>query len=143
MPAINYFALFAAAVSSMIVGAVWYGPLFGKLWIIGMGWDPQDAAKMAAMKQSAGPKYAQQFVGSLLMAFVLAHVLWAFRVALPEMAGVAAALMGGFWMWLGFILPVKYGDMLWGGKQFKYLSIDLGNYLVTLLVMGLILTLWR
>lgn len=142
MPEINYLAVLVAGLISMVFGGIWYGPLFGNLWIKGMGWDPQNKKQMEAMKASAGPAYAQQLVGALLMAFVFAHVLWAFRVASP-MTPIAAGVQGAFWMWLGFVLPVKYGDKLWGGKTFSYVAIDLGYYLVLLIAMGLILSLWR
>lgn len=143
MPEINYFAVLVAAVSSMVLGGRWYGPLFGKLWMRGMGWNTNDKEFMDKMKKSMGSSYFQQFIGSLLTAFVFAHVLWAFAKALPDMTGVSAGLQGGLWMWLGFILPIKYAEKLWGGKKLKYLSVDLGYYLVLLLVMGLILAVWR
>jgi hypothetical protein len=142
MPEINLLAVLVAAIAAMVVGGVWYGPLFSKLWMEGMGWDPNNAELMAKMKKSAGPAYAQQFVGALITAFVFAHVLWAFGEALPDMTGPMAGLQGAFWTWLGFILPVKYGDKLWSGKKFKYVAIDLGYYLVVLAVTGLILASW-
>lgn len=143
MPDINYLAVLVAAVVTMVVGALWYGPLFGKMWMRGMGWDPNNQEQMAKMKSSAGPAYVQQFIGSLLMAFVLAHVLWAMQQAMPDMTGAWSGVQGGFWMWLGFILPVKYGDKLWGVKKFKYVSVDLGYHLVNLIIMGIILSVWH
>lgn len=142
MPEINYIAVIIAGLLSMVLGGIWYGPLFGTMWVRGMGWDPNDKKQMEKMKASAGPAYAQQLVGALLMAFVFAHVLWAFRVAAP-MPPFAAGIQGAFWMWLGFVLPVKYGDKLWGGKAFKYVAVDLGYYLVLLIAMGLVLSFWR
>lgn len=143
MPEVNYLAILVAAVATMIVGGIWYGPLFGKLWMVGQGWDPNNQEQMAKMKSSAGPAYVQQFIGSLLMAFVLAHVLWMRGFAMPDTAAVSAGLQTGFWMWLGFVLPIKYGDKLWNGKKFNYVAIDLAYYLVNLLVMGVILSVWR
>ena len=143
MPTINYVAVLVAAIAAMILGGIWYGPLFGKLWMKGMGWDPNDKELMAKMKKSMGAGYTQMFIGALIQAFVLAHVLWAFAHALPSMTGIWAGIQGGFWMWLGFILPVKYGDHLWGGKKLKYVAVDLGYYLVLLLVMGLIISCWK
>ncbi len=144
MPEINYFAVLVAGVVAMIVGALWYGPLFGKLWIEGMGWDPNNKAQMDKMKSAAGPAYFQMFIGALLMAFVFAHVLWAFDAALTEkMSAVSAGLQGGFYMWLGFILPVKYGDKIWNGKAFKYVAIDLGYWLVLLFINGVIISAWK
>ena len=36
-PVINYGAVVGAAVASMILGSLWYGPLFGKPWMAAMG----------------------------------------------------------------------------------------------------------
>ena len=143
MPDINYFAILVAAIGAMVVGGAWYGPLFGKLWMQGMGFDPNNQEQVLKMKAAAGPAYVQQFIGSLLMAFVLSHVLWAYSVASPETTGINAGVQGAFWMWLGFILPVKYGEKLWSNKLFKYIAIDLGYYLLSLIVMGTILAVWR
>jgi hypothetical protein len=139
---INYVATLVAAVAAMVVGGLWYGPLFGKLWVQGMGWDLNSEEVKNKMKKGAGAAYFQQFIGALLMAFVFGHVLWAFRLADPSLTGVWHGMQGGFWMWLGFVLPVKYGDKLWTGKKFKFVAIDLGYYLVLLIVMGAIFGGW-
>jgi hypothetical protein len=143
MPEINYLAVLVAGVAAMILGRLWYGPLFGKMWMEGQGIDPNNHEVTEQMKKSAGKAYVQMFIGALIQAYVLAHVLWAFSVASPEARGVAAGLQGGFWIWLGFILPVKYGDKLWNGKKFKFVAIDLSYYLVLMLVMGAILATWK
>lgn len=142
MPEINYWAVLVSAVAAMVVGAVWYGPLFGKMWMAGMGWDKLPPEEVEKKKKSAGTAYIQQFVGALLTAYVLAHVLWAYSIALPEVVGIAAGLQGAFWLWVGFILPVVYGKKLWEGKRLAYVAVDLGHYLVSLLVMGMILASW-
>ncbi len=143
MPEIHYWAVLVAGIAAMIVGGIWYGPLFGKMWMHGMGFDPHDKALMDKMKKQSGASYPQMFIGALLMAFVLAHVLWAFGKAMGPMDPVMAGAQGGLWTWLGFILPVKYGDKLWQGKKFKYVAIDLGYWLVNLLVMAIIISTWR
>lgn len=144
MAEINYIAVLVAGVVAMIVGGLWYGPLFGKAWMRGQGLDPNDKERMAKMKKSAGPAYFQMFIGSLLQMFVFAHILWAFDAATTEpMSSLAAGLQGGFWMWLGFVLPIKYGDKLWNNKLFKYVAIDLGYYLVLLLITGTLLSCWK
>jgi hypothetical protein len=140
---INYWAVLVGGIVNMVVGGLWYGPLFGKMWMKGMGWDPNDKERMARMKKAANWSYPQMFITALIMVWVFAHVLEAFRIALPDMGGIAAGLQGGFYMWLGFVLPIKYGDKLWNGKAFKYVAIDLGYYLVVLLAVGAILACWR
>lgn len=142
MPDINPLAILIAAIASMIIGSIWYGPLFGKLFMEGIGmntWSPEQ--KAAAMK-NMWKQYLQQFICSLVLAYVFAHVLWAFDKAMDDMSGIIAGLQGGFWMWLGFVLPIKYGESLWTNKKFKYLAIDLGYWLILLVVIGMILSVW-
>jgi hypothetical protein len=143
MPDFNPLAMLVAAIAAMIIGFIWYGPLFNKLWMEGMGWDPNDKAHTEKMKKSATSAYIQMFIGVILQVWVLTHVLWAFSLALPETKGIMAGVQGGFWVWLGFVLPIKYGDKIWGGKKFKYVAIDLGYYLVNLIVMSVILSVWK
>lgn len=142
MPEINYFAIFVSGVAFMIIGSIWYGPLFGKLWMQGMGWNPDDPEFIAKMKKSAGPAYIQMFIGALLSSYVLAHILVAISKADPQMTGAAAGLWTAFFLWLGFVLPVKYGEKIWNGKAFKYVAIDLSYQLVALLVAGVIIASW-
>ena len=144
---INYLAVLVSGIAAMVIGAIWYGPLFGKAWLRGMGYNLSDSVQMDAMKKSAPAKYVQQFVGALIMAFVLAHILgWVLLLASfgnPDRSRVGISLFIAFLAWFGFVLPVKYADKLWARKSFAFVSIDLGNYLITLLVMALILGLWK
>lgn len=142
MPSVNWLAILLAVVVSMILGSLWYGPFFGKAWMKGMGWDPNNKEAMDKMKKSMGGSYFQMLVLSFVMFYVFDVVLGAFRVAMPGAGRVMLGLTGGFFTWLGYIVPVKYGDKLWGGKKLGYLCIDLGYYLVLLLIAGVILTHW-
>ena len=141
MPLINFWAVLASGIVAMVLGFLWYGPLFGKAWMRGNGIDPNNKEMMDKMQKSSGPSYLQMFVGALIMAYCFAHILWAYRIAMPQEAWMAG-LQGGFFTWLGFVLPVKYGDKLWNGKSFGAVAIDLGYYLVLLLIYGLILSYW-
>ena len=137
---INYLAVGGAAVVSMVIGFLWYGPVFGKMWIALSGFtqDQMNAAK----KKGMAKQYGLMFVGSLVMAYVLAHAL-VFSSAYMKVSGVSAGLSVGFWNWLGFIAPVTLGAVLWEGKSPKLWALNNGYYLVTLLAMGVILTLWQ
>jgi hypothetical protein len=100
--------------------------------------EKMDSAKAAGM----GKTYLLAFVGSLVMSNVLAHAL-VFAGAYFEMSGISAGLLSGFWNWLGFIAPVTLGAVLWEGKSWTLWLLMNGYYLVTLLVMGMILSVWR
>src|SRR6266853_1472218 len=73
---LNWLAILLAAISTMVVGFLWYSPLlFAKAWMKEMGYDPNDRAKTEEMKKTAGPAYAGSFVASVLSAFTLALIL--------------------------------------------------------------------
>lgn len=134
---VNYLAVFAAAVASMVVGSIWYGPLFGKKFMVEIGMDKWTPERQAAEKKKMGMTYALQFVASLVMFYVLAGLI----VGFAQTTALKGA-MTGFIMWLGFVVPVKLGDAIWGGKMSLF-WLGAGNMLVTLLVAGAIIGVWR
>jgi hypothetical protein len=140
MVPVNYLAVFFAGVLSMIVGSLWYGPIFGKSWarLGGMTPEKMEAAKAKGVAKS----YVLMFIGSLLMSYVLAHAL-IFASAFMKTSGVPAGLMVGFFNWLGFIAPVTLGVVLWEGKSWKLWILNNGYYLISLLFMGVLLAVWR
>lgn len=142
MPAvpINYWAVLVAAIASMVLGFLWYGPLFGKLW---MKLSDMKAEDMSAAKaKGMGKSYFISFVGSLVMSYVLAHAL-VFASAYMKVSGVTVGLSTGFWNWLGFVAPITMGNVLWYGKSWKLWLLNNGYYLLSLLLMGVILAVWR
>jgi len=135
-PVINYLAVLVAAVASVVLGFVWYGPLFGKTWAQLMGFDKK---KMAEAKKKGMPKqtWVLMILGTLVTSYVLAHF-----VDYLDAVNVAGALQAGFWLWLGFIVPVQLGMVLWEGKPWKLYFLNAAYYLVNLSVMATILALW-
>ena len=49
--------------------------LFARPWMVAMGYDPDDKARMEEMQKSAGKSYAISFVASLVSAFVLGKII--------------------------------------------------------------------
>lgn len=139
---LNYWAILGAAVSSMILGFLWYGPLFGKSWANMMGFKMDTPEAVKEMQKKAMPGYAASFVGALIMSYVLAHSL-VFASSYLQVEGVAAGLMAGFWSWLGFVAPVTVGIVFWESKPWKLWFINAGYWLALLLSMGTILAVWK
>ena|SRR3989338_5116441 len=140
---INYLAVLSCGVISMVLGFLWYGPLFGKLWmsLSGMSLERIEAAKGGgSLKMWKG--YTLSFVGSLVMAYVLAHAL-VFASSYLDASGISAGLTAGFWNWLGFIAPVTLGGVLWEGKTWKLWVLNNAYQLLLLLIMGVVLALWQ
>ena len=133
---VNIVAVVLAGIASMVVGFLWYSPmLFGNMWMKMMG---HTAKSMKKAQQEMGMMYALSFVASLVTAYVLFHVMvmsQAYFNYTPMMAG----LMSAFWMWFGFIMPVQFTDVLFGGKRKKLFAINTGYQLVSMLAMGLVL----
>jgi hypothetical protein len=136
---LNLLAVLVAAISTMVVGFLWYSPiLFAKPWMALMGYDPNDKEKMEKMKAEAGPMYGQAFVASLVAAFFLAIVLS--RIGATDLM---RGLKIGFGVWLGFVATVQFTNTLFGKKPMKLFMIDTGYQLACYLLMGTILTLWQ
>ncbi len=141
MVAVNYLGILACGIANMIIGFLWYGPLFGKPWadMMGFKFDSPEAMKEAQKKMMPG--YIASFLGALILAYTLSHSL-TFASAYLNVAGAWAGLTAGFWNWFGFIVPVTVGIVFWEGKPWKLWFINAGYWLASLLVMGLILALW-
>ncbi len=134
---INIWAVLVSAVVSMVIGSIWYGPLFGKMFMEAMGMNTWTPERQAEEKKKMGLLYFGQFVASLVMFYVLA---W-FMGSLGEIT-VNGGLKIAALAWVGFVVPVQLGSAIWGGKKVLFL-LGAGNMLVTLLVVGAILGAWR
>ncbi len=136
---INYLAVLVCGVASMVIGFVWYGPLFGKIWMNAAGIGPMDMEKRKEMQKSAGPLYGIQFVLSLFTAYVLAHYIAGWKDA----SGVENAL----WIWAAFVMPIVAGNAMWNNftakAKWTLFWLGAGYQLVLFVAYGLILGMWR
>ena len=131
---INYLAVFIASIVTMVLGVAWYShSLFGKAWMKGMGMTQEKMEKL--QKETPKGMYFLAFIGSFVMAFVLAHFVQAWNVQ-----DTSGALALAFWVWLGFIATTMINSILWEGKSFKFYLINTSYQLVSLASMALILT---
>lgn len=136
---VNLLAVLVAAISTMVVGFLWYSPLlFAKPWMREMGYDPQDKARVQEMQKSAGPAYLGSFLASLVSAFVLALFFHWFRVQ-----DLHAGLGVAFHVWLGFVATVQLTGVLFMKQSTKLFAINTGYQLASYLAMGAILAVWR
>jgi hypothetical protein len=135
---VNLWAVLVAAISTMIVGFIWYSPiLFAKPWTVLMGYDPNDKAKMDEMRKSAGKSYGISFIASLISALVLGKII--------DVTSVQSPFYGmkiGFAVWLGFVTTVQLTAKVFGNQPTKLYLINTGYQLVCYLVMGAILAVW-
>lgn len=132
---INIWAILTGGLSAVIVGFIWYSPVvFGKLWMALAGIADGD---LEAGKKKMPLMAFTGFLAATILAWVMAHfaIVWG---ALT----IGSALEIGFWVWLGFMMPVQLSPVLWEGKSLKYFAINAGYWLVTTVVVAIIVSLW-
>ena len=133
----SYITIIGAGVVAMIVGSIWFGPLFGKKWMEICGVTGADEAKRKQMQKEALPLYAIQFVLVLLQIYVLGNL-----ISFTGGNGMGVA----FFMWLGFVMPTIAGSAMWNNNttRMKWAAflIQAGYNLVLFIILGYILGMW-
>ena len=131
----NYWAVLAAAVAVLVLGWLWYSPLlFFKPWMRLRGMDP--VAAMAGAKMPAG-KLLIELVRCLVLAYVIARF-----TALLGVSSWMGAVHLGLFLWIGFPVILLAGSVLWENVPWKVAAIHAGDWLVKLLVIPIVVSLW-
>ena len=133
MMMLNYVAIFAAALASWIVGAVWYGVL-GNAWLAAQGRTPEEIASMrAARRMPIGPMILS-FVAELLMAAMLSGIMVHTGGFSVRIGVISAALI-----WLGFVVTTIAVNNAYPGRKAMLTVIDSGHWLAVLVTQGIVL----
>ena len=132
--------MLVAAVAQFIFGAIWYMPIFGKMWGRIHGFDKVSKEEQIKMQKGMAPFLLAQFVFTLLTSFVFALLL----NGLPVEWNIYGV---GFFFWLGFILPTQVGAVIFGGTEGKWvvkkILIMAGAGLGCMLVAALVFSYFR
>lgn len=130
-PAINWWAVLAAAVSAFLLGGLWYSPaLFGKMWM------RESSVKEEDLKKGTGRVFGLSFLLALVAATVFAMFLGP-RPALGFALGAGAAA-GLCWVGAAFGM-----NDLFERRSFRLWAINAGYYTVMFTLFGLLLGLWH
>ena len=136
---VNYFAIVVGSVLSMAIGAMWYGPLFGKKWLEIVGATAEDLEARKKMQAAAGPLYVMQFVLTLFQVLVLAHLI----ADTTRVGGLERSL----WIWAAFVIPTLAGAVMWtneeGRRKWARFLVQGGYQLTIFIVFGLLLQFWK
>ena len=136
VPAINYFAVILATLSSMIVGSIWYTPkVFGNYWM-----------KQAGITPSGNPKDAiRPIVVTLIVSFVTAWVLaGAVWISFEFYGGsfLVNSLLTAAILWAGFTAARFITHDQFDRRTTGLTVLNIAHELVTLLIMALIIGVW-
>lgn len=132
---INFMAVIVAAIANMVIGFIWYGPLFEKKWMKLSG---RTKESMEKEKKDLPMVMGSMFVGALVTASILALFV--------GYAGATTIEIGakiGFLAWLGFVATTILQDVLYEKKNKQLAAINLGFNFVALIVAGSILASWK
>jgi Protein of unknown function (DUF1761) len=129
---VNHFAVVTAAVSTFVIGGLWYSPLlFQKPWMAANGIREEDL-----QKGGTATIFACSFVFALVMAVNLAMFLDA-----PDTTtawGATAGLLAAIWVALGIATIALFERRSW-----SYILINAGYWVISFVVMGTIIGAWR
>lgn len=132
MSQINYLAVLVAALSSFVIGGIWYSPiLFAKAWMVENGFTEESLK---------GGSQGMIFGGSFILALIMSFNLAAFLQGPPDLAwGITAGALAGIG-WVACSIGVTY---LFERKSMKLFLINAGYHAVTFMIMGGILGIWK
>ncbi len=157
----NFWINFLIALVPMAVGAVYYGPLFGKLWQREAGVTDEQMAN-ANMLKIFGLSYIYSFLFTMFLPSLVVHqtglsglfgmlpewsqsgsALWQDLNALDETWGVYSrhlhfghgALHGGL-ACLFLVAPIIAINGLFERKSWKYMLVHIGYWFISMVLMG-------
>jgi hypothetical protein len=140
-PTINYLAVLVAGIVIFVLGGLWYSPvLFAKRWIALQG-RTEEQMKAQAAAANMPVMYLSAFICGLVTAWVMALILAHFASSMNLNAGYGALI--GFMSWLGFAATSSYATALFSGKPKQLWLIDSSYNLVSFVLAGMILAVWR
>jgi len=138
----NIIAIVVAAVAAFIIGFLFHGPLFGKLWM-----------RLADVHPTGNEKFSDMWgqmllnlLANIVTAGVISLLFWIlFSSPLMGPSAVSDALRGaiwGAWVWLGFVVTSSSMEVIWMKGSVKLWLFECLASLVSFAAMGTIIAGW-
>lgn len=162
---LNFYVLFIAAFIPMLIGFVWYGPIFGKPWMKEMGFT-KESLEGTNMVKILVLSYIFSLLVAFFLQFIVIHQMGLFQTLINEPGfqeekgeaftyfksfigmygdrfrtfghGVIHGVMTG----VVLILPILSIIAMFEKRTVKYVAINAGYWVVTLAIMGGIICQW-
>lgn len=131
MPDLNYLAIAIAAVAVFVLSTVYYIGFTDRLKGLSAAYADADARPTAW-------RVAIEIVRSLVVGAVVAGL-----VSLIGVTDLAEAVQLTLALWIGFPVVLLTGSVIWEKVPQMLAAIHAGDWLLKLLVIAVIVTLWR
>jgi hypothetical protein len=130
MPDLNLLAVLAATIAAFLSGAAYYALLGGKL---------AEVSEAAAQGGQPSPwKLAVELLRGLVIAAVVAGL-----AAQAEIDAWSGGLLLGLALWIGFPLVLWTGAVIHENTPSMLAAIHAGDWLLKLLAVAMIVSLWQ
>ncbi|WP_046368719.1 DUF1761 domain-containing protein [Flavihumibacter petaseus] len=132
---VNWWAVLVAGLSAFVIGGIWYSPgLFGKAWM-----KENQLTEETIRQGNKGKIFGFTAIFSLIMAANLSM----FLVDTPQLKtdvswGMTAGFLAGVWTFCAIAI-----HSLFEQKSWKLILINGGYSIVSLVIMGAVIGLWR
>lgn len=158
---INFLAVIVAALSSFIVGFVWYHPkVFGTIWMNEIGMT-DEKIKQGNMAKIFGLTFLFAFMLAFMMQMLTIHQFGAFGMIGGDLANAKPSYLAfmndysdafrtfkhgafhGLLASLFIVMPSIATNSLFERKSFRYAAITSGYWMVVMTIMGAIICGWK
>ena len=161
----NFYIFFIAALVPMIIGFIWYGPLFGNAWMKEMNFTKESLEGQNMIKIFV-LSYIFSFLVAFFLQFIVIHQMGLFQTLVNEpgfneetgeafvyfqdFIGTYAnrfrnfthGVIHGISTGVFFVLPIIAIIAMFEKKSAKYIALNAGYWIVTLAIMGGIICQW-
>jgi hypothetical protein len=134
---INWLAVLVAGFAMFMIGGIWYGAVFAKLWQRLHGFTDE---QVKAMQKARPP---QIFFSIMLVAYIIGALAMSFLVVnLDIRTAFSGAVLGAF-LWLFATTAIGLTDHITRTRPFAAYILDSVYQLIAFIAAGAVLGVWR
>lgn len=127
MPAVSLLATLVATVAGFVLGALWYGPLFGALWRRGLGTPPETIRRDFSPVRTYGATFVLGFMAS-----------YVFGLYLGPDPGRIFAVVAGAAAGIFLVATSLATNYLFEGRPAALIAINGGYHVIRFTLIGLV-----